>query len=199
MPKLVKDSFRFPLWNLAQEFHTCRIYSPIISSFYILIVPLAGISLIVSLSLDLQCGSSEERKKGSKRNFRLILSTYLTILAKQNLNQTLYEAKIKGNHTTPKSSSKMAHSCDYCCWNFYGHCGLCILHRNWSYVSDDPATCVNCHIMRPEYVTWHHSPHREHATCNDCHVPHDNVFRKYYFKGADGMRHATIFTLNTYS
>jgi len=71
--------------------------------------------------------------------------------------------------------------------------------RAWSYVSDDPATCVNCHIMRPEYVTWHHSPHREHATCNDCHVPHDNVFRKYYFKGADGMRHATIFTLNTYS
>jgi hypothetical protein len=47
MPKLVKDSFRFPLWNLAQEFHTCRIYSPIISSFYILIVPLAGISLII--------------------------------------------------------------------------------------------------------------------------------------------------------
>jgi len=71
--------------------------------------------------------------------------------------------------------------------------------RAWSYVSDDPATCVNCHIMKPEYVTWHHSPHREHATCNDCHVPHDNVFRKYYFKGADGMRHATIFTLNTYS
>ncbi|HSA04864.1 MAG TPA: PepSY-associated TM helix domain-containing protein, partial [Tenuifilaceae bacterium] len=47
MPKLVKDSFRFPLWNLTQEFHTCRIYSPIISSFYILIVPLAGISLII--------------------------------------------------------------------------------------------------------------------------------------------------------
>jgi len=47
MPKLVKNSFRFPLWNLAQEFHTCRIYSPIISSFYILIVPLAGISLII--------------------------------------------------------------------------------------------------------------------------------------------------------
>ncbi len=71
--------------------------------------------------------------------------------------------------------------------------------RAWSYISNDPATCVNCHIMRTEYVTWHHSSHREVATCNDCHVPHDNVFRKYYFKGSDGMRHATIFTINTYS
>jgi cytochrome c nitrite reductase small subunit len=71
--------------------------------------------------------------------------------------------------------------------------------RAWSYVSDNPSTCVNCHIMRPEYMTWHHSSHREHATCNDCHVPHDNVFRKYYFKANDGLRHATIFTLNTYS
>jgi len=26
-------------------------------------------------------------------------------------------------------------------------------------------------------------------------VPHDNVFRKYYFKASDGMRHSAIFTL----
>lgn len=45
MPHNVKDSFPFPLWNLAQEVHTCRIYSPLIGLFYILIVPLAGISL----------------------------------------------------------------------------------------------------------------------------------------------------------
>jgi len=70
--------------------------------------------------------------------------------------------------------------------------------RAWSYVSDDPATCVNCHIMRTQYVTWHHSSHREHATCNDCHVPHYNIVRKYYFKANDGLLHATIFTLNTY-
>lgn len=70
--------------------------------------------------------------------------------------------------------------------------------KAWSYLSDDPATCVNCHIMRPEYMTWTHSSHRQHASCNDCHVPHDNFFRKYYFKGKDGMRHATLFTLNTY-
>lgn len=65
-----------------------------------------------------------------------------------------------------------------------------------SYLSDDPATCVNCHVMTPHFATWFHSSHRERATCNDCHVPQDNFFRKYFFKANDGMRHATIFTMN---
>ena len=30
---------------------------------------------------------------------------------------------------------------------------------------------------------------------NDCHVPHNNLVNKYYFKAKDGLRHATIFTL----
>ena len=64
-----------------------------------------------------------------------------------------------------------------------------------SYLSDNPETCVNCHIMGPQFATWSHSAHREAAHCNDCHVPHDNVFNKYYFKAKDGLRHATIFTL----
>lgn len=66
-----------------------------------------------------------------------------------------------------------------------------------SYLSDDPATCVNCHVMGPQYATWFHSSHREHANCNDCHVPQDNLIKQYYFKAQDGLRHATIFTLNT--
>jgi len=69
------------------------------------------------------------------------------------------------------------------------------ISRAPSYLSDDPATCMNCHIMAPQYATWNHSSHREWATCNDCHVPHNNVVNKYYFKAKDGMRHATIFTL----
>ena len=64
-----------------------------------------------------------------------------------------------------------------------------------SYLSDDPKTCVNCHVMTPQYATWFHSSHREAANCNDCHVPHNNVFNKYFFKAKDGMRHATIFTM----
>lgn len=66
-----------------------------------------------------------------------------------------------------------------------------------SYLSDNPETCINCHVMNPQYNDWNHSSHREVATCNDCHVPHDNVFSKYLFKMQDGLRHATIFTLRT--
>ena len=67
--------------------------------------------------------------------------------------------------------------------------------KAYSYLSDAPETCVNCHIMAPQYATWQHSSHREHASCNDCHVPQDNIFRTYYFKAMDGARHATMFTL----
>jgi cytochrome c nitrite reductase small subunit len=64
-----------------------------------------------------------------------------------------------------------------------------------SYLSDDPQACVNCHLMTPQYVTWNHSSHREVAHCNDCHVPHNNVFNKYFFKAKDGLYHASVFTL----
>jgi cytochrome c nitrite reductase small subunit len=66
-----------------------------------------------------------------------------------------------------------------------------------SYLSDNPTTCVNCHVMAPQYATWFHSSHRETATCNDCHVPHDNIFNTYFFKAKDGLRHATIFTMRS--
>lgn len=64
-----------------------------------------------------------------------------------------------------------------------------------SYLGDKPETCVNCHIMAPQYATWFHSSHREKTNCNECHVPHNNLFNKYLFKARDGLRHATIFTL----
>src|SRR5690606_28565128 len=72
---------------------------------------------------------------------------------------------------------------------------LFYVSKAWSYLSDDPETCINCHIMAPQYATWQHSAHRLTTNCNDCHVPHDNIFHKYYFKAKDGLRHATIFTL----
>lgn len=63
-----------------------------------------------------------------------------------------------------------------------------------SYLSDDPKTCANCHVMTPQYATWQNSSHREWASCNDCHVPQDNVFRKYFFKAKDGLYHSSVFT-----
>lgn len=69
------------------------------------------------------------------------------------------------------------------------------ISRAPSYLSDDPKACINCHIMTPTYQGWSHSAHREVATCNDCHVPHDNIVNHYFFKAKDGLRHATMFTL----
>lgn len=81
-----------------------------------------------------------------------------------------------------------------CCGVFVG-LGLLFLYllRMHTYLADDPAACVNCHIMTPYYATWSHSSHGRDATCNDCHVPHQNMVRKYLFKGMDGMKHVAYF------
>ncbi|PKP19545.1 MAG: cytochrome c nitrite reductase small subunit [Bacteroidetes bacterium HGW-Bacteroidetes-19] len=79
---------------------------------------------------------------------------------------------------------------------FFGLGGyLFYIAKAHSYLSDSPTTCVNCHIMAPQYSTWFHSSHREVAVCNDCHVPQDNIFNHYKFKAEDGLRHSAIFTL----
>ncbi len=66
--------------------------------------------------------------------------------------------------------------------------------RAYSYLSDSPTACVNCHVMAPQYASWNHSSHRERASCNECHVPQDNFLRHYFFKAMDGLKHSTIFT-----
>jgi len=81
-------------------------------------------------------------------------------------------------------------------------CGIFIFgvyaSRVHSYFSDEPTGCLNCHIMNPFYITWFHSSHREHTTCNDCHIPQGNVVKSLWFKLNDGLRHSTLFTLNEY-
>lgn len=63
-----------------------------------------------------------------------------------------------------------------------------------SYLSDEPETCINCHVMYPQYASWRSGSHARVASCNDCHVPQDNFVRKYMFKASDGLRHSTMFT-----
>ncbi|MBL0921521.1 MAG: cytochrome c nitrite reductase small subunit [Phycisphaerales bacterium] len=66
-----------------------------------------------------------------------------------------------------------------------------------SYLSNDPAACVNCHIMRDQFDGWQKAPHHAHATCNDCHVPKDLV-GKYYTKIEHGYRHSKGFTFQDF-
>lgn len=72
-----------------------------------------------------------------------------------------------------------------------------ISSRAYSYLSDDPKTCVNCHVMAPYYATWMHSSHGRDVTCNDCHIPQDNIVSKYFVKGLNGYNHAAVFTKRT--
>jgi cytochrome c nitrite reductase small subunit len=66
--------------------------------------------------------------------------------------------------------------------------------RGTSYFSDDPQTCVNCHIMRDQFDAWRHSSHARVATCNDCHTPHDSPVSKWIVKGINGFNHSVAFT-----
>ena len=75
--------------------------------------------------------------------------------------------------------------------------GLMVGHtsRVTSYLSDASETCMNCHVMGPQYATWQRGSHANVATCNDCHVPHDSFVSRYGFKARDGLWHATVFTM----
>jgi cytochrome c nitrite reductase small subunit len=70
--------------------------------------------------------------------------------------------------------------------------------RGNAYLSDDPASCVNCHVMRDQYEAWHHSSHARVAVCNDCHTPHDSAAAKWLVKGINGFNHSFAFTFDTY-
>lgn len=69
------------------------------------------------------------------------------------------------------------------------------MSKAYSYLSDKPEVCINCHVMAPYYATWSHGSHARVTNCNDCHVPHNNIFNKYKFKAMDGLRHSYVFTM----
>lgn len=69
--------------------------------------------------------------------------------------------------------------------------------RGASYLSNDPAACVNCHIMREQFAAWQASSHQAVAACNDCHVPHD-IVGKYLTKLENGYHHSYAFTFQTF-
>jgi len=66
-----------------------------------------------------------------------------------------------------------------------------------SYLSNNPASCANCHIMNDQYDGWLKASHHAVATCNDCHVPHDMV-GKYLTKVENGYLHSKAFTLENF-
>jgi cytochrome c nitrite reductase small subunit len=69
--------------------------------------------------------------------------------------------------------------------------------KGYSYLTNNPEACVNCHIMRAQYDGWIKSSHKNAATCNDCHTPH-NFIGKYAVKAENGFFHSFFFTTGWY-
>ena len=69
--------------------------------------------------------------------------------------------------------------------------------KGYSYLTNDPAACANCHIMREHFAAWNRSSHRAVAVCNDCHTPPD-LIGKYTTKAQDGFWHSFYFTTGNY-
>ena len=65
--------------------------------------------------------------------------------------------------------------------------------RGASYLTNDPAACANCHVMRDQYQGWMKSSHGKVAVCNDCHTPPGFV-GKYTTKAVNGFFHSLAFT-----
>lgn len=69
--------------------------------------------------------------------------------------------------------------------------------KGYSYLTNDPRACVNCHVMNEQYDGWVKAPHRNVATCNDCHTPH-HLAGKYATKARNGFWHSYYFTTQTF-
>jgi cytochrome c nitrite reductase small subunit len=70
--------------------------------------------------------------------------------------------------------------------------------KGYSYLTNDPQACANCHVMREQYDGWSHGSHRAVATCNDCHTPHD-LIGKYATKARNGFWHSFYFTTGRFA
>lgn len=66
-----------------------------------------------------------------------------------------------------------------------------------SYLVDDPASCINCHVMEDQYESWSKSSHARVATCNSCHVPRGAIM-KWVSKADNGFWHSWAFTFQNH-
>ena len=69
--------------------------------------------------------------------------------------------------------------------------------KGFSYLTDRPEACANCHVMQSHYDAWVKSSHHAVAVCNDCHTP-AGFFAKYLTKMTNGLHHSTAFTTGNF-
>jgi cytochrome c nitrite reductase small subunit len=66
-----------------------------------------------------------------------------------------------------------------------------------SYLSTDPKSCANCHIMWTQFDSWQKASHHTVATCVDCHLPASGI-EKYVAKAVNGFNHSRAFTFQDF-
>lgn len=59
--------------------------------------------------------------------------------------------------------------------------------------SDQPAFCVQCHVMESQYEAWMHAGAHRRKSCVDCHLPNENVALHYTWKAIDGLKDVVVF------
>lgn len=69
--------------------------------------------------------------------------------------------------------------------------------KGYSYLTNNPDACANCHVMQDYYSGWVKSTHRSVAVCNDCHTP-ASLVPKYLTKANNGFWHSFYFTSGRY-
>ncbi len=69
--------------------------------------------------------------------------------------------------------------------------------RGASYLSNDPQSCINCHVMQDHFDSWQKSTHRHVAVCNDCHLPH-SFPGNLITKADNGFFHSLAFTFENF-
>ena len=69
--------------------------------------------------------------------------------------------------------------------------------KGYSYLTNDPGACANCHVMNDHFAAWTRSSHRAVAVCNDCHTP-PGLVPKYVTKASNGFWHSFYFTTGGY-
>jgi cytochrome c nitrite reductase small subunit len=69
--------------------------------------------------------------------------------------------------------------------------------KGWSYLSNNPTTCANCHVMQGHFDSWQNSSHRHVAVCNDCHLPHNHL-GALLTEADNGFNHSLAFTLENF-
>ena len=48
--------------------------------------------------------------------------------------------------------------------------------------------CASCHVMEDQSLSLRKSGLHNQLNCIDCHLPHDNKLRHYFWKGVDGTK-----------